>query len=106
MKFLLPLLSHFACSANQVSLSGTCNGTGLPTVSAGHDQLVQILQLVIGIIAAVAVLFVVIGGFRFVISEGDPQSTAKARSTIVYAVVGLIIAVSAEALVTFVLGKI
>jgi hypothetical protein len=99
-------IASTACSANQVLLNGVCNDTGLPGVNAGHTQLTHILQLALGIIAAVAVLFIVIGGLRFVISEGEPQDTAKARNTMIYAVVGLVIAISAEALVTFVLGRI
>jgi hypothetical protein len=64
------------------------------------------LQLVLGIIAGLAVLFVVIGGLRFVLSEGDPQSTTKARNTMIYAVVGLVVSVMAEIIVTFVLGRV
>ena len=101
------LMHHFAATAYVQSCpQGADCDTGLPTVNAGPDQLQHILQLAFGIIAAVAVLFVVIGGLRLVISEGNPQDTAKARNTIIYAVVGLIIAVSAEGFVTFILGRL
>jgi TRAP-type C4-dicarboxylate transport system permease small subunit len=84
--------------------SDNCS-TGLPTVSANSDALQLVLQIVFGIAAAVAVLYIVIGGFRYVISNGDPSGAAKARNTVIYAVVGLAVAVSAEALVTFVLAN-
>lgn len=99
-------LFHFATTAYVQSCpQGADCDTGLPKINGGSDQLQHILQLAFGIIAVVAVLFVVIGGLRLVISEGNPQDTAKARNTIIYAVVGLIIAITAEALVTFVLNR-
>ncbi|HSX36629.1 MAG TPA: pilin [Patescibacteria group bacterium] len=94
-----------ACPGGGPTGDSSCD-TGLPKISAGPTQLHQILQLTFGVIAGVAVLFVVIGGLRLVISEGDPQDTAKARYTIIYALVGLLIAITAEALVTFLLGKL
>lgn len=79
-----------------------CN-TGLPHAGASTNQLQDILRIVFAVLAALAVLFIVIAGFRFVTSQGNPQEVSKARSTIVYALVGLIVALLAEALVTFVL---
>ena len=88
----------------------TCGGlqcdTGLPSISAGNTQLQQILQIVLGIFGAVAVLMIVIAGLKFVTSAGNPQSAGKAKNTILYAVIGLIIIVASEAIVSFVLGKV
>lgn len=75
--------------------------TNLPDVTAGSSALHEIVQIVIGIVAALSVLFIVIGGLRYVLSDGDPQGASKARSTVVYALVGLVIAISAEAIVGF-----
>ena len=79
--------------------------TGLPKVGAGHDQVQQILSFTFATIAALAVLMIVIAGFRYVITQGTPQETAKARNTILYAVIGLIVSLAAEAIVVSVLGK-
>ena len=78
---------------------------GLPNVAAGHDQVQQILSIAFATIAALAVVVIVIAGFRFIIAQGNPQETAKARNTIIYALVGLIVALAAEAIVALVLGK-
>ena len=88
------------------SLDPNSYQTDLPQVTAEHTQLHDILQIVIGIVAAVSVLFIVVSGLRFVLSAGDPQETAKARNTIVYALVGLVVAVAAEAIVTFVVDRL
>ncbi|MEO9179952.1 MAG: hypothetical protein ABI221_03670 [Candidatus Saccharimonadales bacterium] len=90
--------------------SGTGPGdnfnTGLPTSSANADTLKTVLQLGFGVIGAIAVIYLMYAAFRFVRSQGEPQQIAQARMTILYAVVGLAIALSAELLVTYTLGRI
>lgn len=85
--------------------ASTCN-TGLPQIQAGHNEISTIFSIIFAVIGALAILFVVIGGLRYVISEGNPENTTKARNTIIYAIVGLIIALSGEALVAFLIGKL
>lgn len=79
--------------------------TGLPNVKADSSQFETILRLGFGVIAVIAVLVIVIAGLRFILGQGNPQETAKARSTIIYALVGLVVALSAQAIVGFVLGS-
>lgn len=80
--------------------------THLPIVGASSHSLQAILQIVFGVIGAVALIFVIIAGLQFVTSQGDPQAAAKARQTVIYAIIGLVIALSAEVIVKFVLGRI
>ena len=89
-----------ACGNNN-----TCE-SGLPHVDASGVQIHQILQIVFGVLAALAVLMIVIAGLRFITAQGSPQETAKARNTIVYALIGLVVALIAEAFVSFVLGNL
>lgn len=92
-------------AANSIanSLVG-CQPTGLPTVGAGSNQLSNILALVFATLAAISVLMIIIGGFRLVISNGDPQNISTAKNTIIFSVIGLVIALTAEAIVSFTLG--
>jgi uncharacterized membrane protein YidH (DUF202 family) len=85
---------------------GEYNDGGIPQVAATHSELTTILNIAIGIIAAVSVLFIMIGGLRYILSDGDPQKASKAKNTIIYAAVGLIIAISAEAIVAFALNNV
>lgn len=79
--------------------------TGLPNKgSAGNADVQTIMMIVIGILGALAVLFIVIGGLRYILSAGDPQAISKAKGTILYALVGLAVAIAAEAIIAFVLG--
>lgn len=100
----LHLLTTF--SADVCSLTGIDPATGLPKVCAGSGQLQQILTVVLGIFGAIAVLIIVIAGLKFVTSGGNPQSVSKARSTILYAIIGLIVIIASEAIVAFTLGKV
>jgi len=80
--------------------------TNLPEVNADPNQVQVVLQLTFGIIAAIAVLMIVIQGIRFVLSSGEPENAKNARKGVIYAAVGLLIALSAELLVTFLLGRL
>ena len=60
------------------------------------------ISIIIGTIAAVAVLFIVIGGLRYILAQGDPQGVSKAKGTIVYALIGLVVAIIAQFIVSFV----
>ncbi len=66
----------------------------------------RILNTITFVIGAVSVLMVVIGGLRYTISNGDSAGVTSAKNTIIYALVGLAIAVMANAIVNFVLTNI
>lgn len=80
--------------------------TNLPRAHANSSALHDVLQIVFAILGALAVLMIVLGGLRFITAQGNPQETGKARNTIIYAIVGLLIAIAAEALVSLVLGHL
>lgn len=79
--------------------------TGLPPINADAGNVQTMLQLLFGIIAVIAVIIIVIAGIRFITESTNPQETAKARNAIIYAVIGLAIALSAQIIVTFVLNR-
>lgn len=93
-------------------VAGACNTAGqiclngLPQTAADNSTVESILTIAIRIIAVLSVLFIVIGGVRYVLSQGDPSAITKAKSTIVYAVIGLVIAILAQAIVVFVIDGI
>lgn len=75
-------------------------------LSGGPDgTLVTVLQLVIGFIGAISFLIIVIAGLKYVMSRGNPDEISKSKDTILYALVGLLVSMSALAIVTFVIGR-
>lgn len=78
----------------------------LPTNTVGQDDIARTLRLVFGAAGGLALLIVTIGGLKYVISQGNPQATQQAKDTILYALVGLVISMTAFAIVTFVLGRV
>ena len=62
----------------------------------------NLLQWVIGISGAVAAIFLVIGGISYMTSSGDTAKLQKAKNTILYAIIGLVIVALAELITSFV----
>lgn len=91
----------------QVVQQSDLEGLPMNTLSQGADGTVtKVLQLVFGIAGAVAVLVITVAAFQYVVSQGDPQATAKAKNTILYAIIGLIVCALAFTIVTFVIDNI
>jgi len=94
-----------SCSGDDISggISGGAN------CAKGEDQgtsLTQIFQTVVNImlfvIGAVAVIMLVIGGIRYVVSGGNSDQVTGAKNTIMYAIIGIVVAFLAYAAVSFV----
>lgn len=65
-----------------------------------------ILKTTFAIIGALAVIFIIVGGFQYVLSGGDPNNTNRAKETILYAVIGLAVSLLAFTIVDFVVGRV
>lgn len=101
---MIHMLERLAVSVNCIG-QATCE-TGLPKVDLNNNNLQVALQLIFGVIGALAVVMIIVGAIKYITAEGNPQSAAKARGTIIYAVIGLVVALMAEAIVTFTLSNI
>ena len=56
-------------------------------------------------VGVIAVIMVIIGGINYTTSQGDPEKIKKAKNTILYGIIGLIISLLAFAIVSFVLNE-
>ena len=65
-----------------------------------------IINVIIGVVGFIAVVMMILGGISFITSQGDAAKVTKAKNTILYGVVGLIVAMLAFAIVNFVLGSV
>lgn len=78
----------------------------LPHKVPGTTAIHTILAVVWGIIGALALLMITVSGLRYITSAGDPQKASSAKNGIIYSLVGLIIAIMAEAIIAFVINRI
>ncbi len=76
-------------------------GLSQDALTASISNIVNILIFVIGM---VAVIMLIVGGFRYVFSQGNEKAVQGAKDTILYSIIGIIVAVLAFAIVNFVLG--
>ncbi len=97
-------LSHIFAASN--SLSPVDAPTVLPQPSANTSTIQTVLTIVFGIVGALALLMIIVSGLRYILSAGDPQRMSKAKDGIIYALVGIVIAITAEAIVNFVVARI
>jgi len=74
----------------------------VPEVNAEPAKLAELIVYAGALAAAISVVVIVIAGIQFIISAGEPGKVAKARNVILYAVIGLVIALSATAIASFV----
>ena len=65
-----------------------------------------IVNTLLYILGAVAVIVIILAGISYVTSTGDPAAIIKAKSSLTYAVIGLVVALLAYAIVNYVIGVI
>ncbi len=111
--FLIPA----TVGAVEDPLNDACGGSGAASDSAACSSrspvnnpvvsvIVDVIQILLTVIGVVAVIVIMVAGFRYVTSSGDPGTINAAKNTILFAVIGLVIAVSAQIIIAFVLNEI
>ena len=90
------------CSGDNAS-SSVCSASKKDSVTPLFQKIISLLLYIIGIIS---ILMIVIGGIKYVTSNGDSNSIKSAKDTIMYAVIGLIVAIMAYAIVHWVVSKL
>lgn len=83
----------------------TPNEVGFPSVSlgAGVRGIINFLLYVAGILS---VLFIAVGALFYTTSAGDPARINKAKDTLLYAIIGLIVSISAYTIIAFITGRL
>ena len=82
-------------------------GTDVPSTLLGDGGVLStIINTKLFIIGFLSVVMLIFGGLRYIISGGNAAAVTTAKNTILYAIVGLIIAIFAYAIVNFVIGSL
>ena len=80
--------------------ASTCTEDSTNSFAALAKKVVNIFSMVVG---AVSVIMIIVGGFRYIVSNGDSTAVTGAKNSILYAIVGLVIVLFAQVIVRFVL---
>ena len=71
----------------------------------GEDLIKDLINVLLYVVGALAVVMIIVSGIFYVISSGDAGRVAKAKNTLLYSIVGLVVAFLAFAIVNWVLGE-
>lgn len=99
MSFFKLVGSTFGLTVNDL------NGGGMVNNSI-ENVVKNVVNVAMSILGVVSVIMLIYGGYMYTTSGGDAAKVTKAKNTILYAVIGLIIALLALAIVNFVLANI
>lgn len=96
------------CETNQTNAFNPSGGclTALPKVYSSDQQVQNGLKIVFGVSAGISLVSLSIAAFNYATVATDPDKISRAKQTIILSLVGLIISLSAEAIVLTVLGKL
>lgn len=100
-----PSLVHGAACDPNVQGGAEC-ARGNLTFDPLTSQITNIVNTLIFVAGIIAVIFIIIGGVRYITSQGDEKGIESAKNTILYAVIGLVVVVLAFAIVNFVLAGV
>ena len=122
--FTAPLaVGSVVSAANPNPQTGLCTGANTLTVppsgGAGggcsqikdnntdvNDLITKIINWISVLVGVVAVIMIIVGGFRYITSGGSPDKVTGAKNTILYGLVGLVIVALAQVIVRFVLKNV
>lgn len=105
VKAVLPVLLIVAAYAFPVSVqaqnlqdwtdANKCTNSGVATIQGLECLIANILTVAVTVIGLAGFVMLIIGSFRYLVSGGNTKGTEDARKTLTFAVLGLIVAVSA-----------
>lgn len=77
-----------------------------PLPNPKGSLLVNVLKIAFGALGGISLIIVAWAGMKYTLSGGDPAKTAEAKNQIMYAAIGIVVAISAGAITTFITSKV
>lgn len=91
--------------SSDTASEGDCQNLEEGSTDKVNNLITQIINIFSVIVGIIAVIFIIIGGLKYITSGGDSGNVTGAKNTILYAIIGLIIVALAQFIVRFVLAK-
>jgi hypothetical protein len=100
-----PAVVHAQLTSNDLGVGAVQNDLAL---SGGdvRQTAARIINVSLGFLGIIAVVIVLIGGFKYMVSGGNEEKTSEARRLIVSGIIGLAIILSAWAITSFVITQL
>jgi hypothetical protein len=96
----------FAFSLSIIDGANSARGTEQATDLFGSTGIfTTVTNVMLFVVGAISVIMIVIGGLRYVVSGGNSANITTAKNTVLYAIVGLIVAIMAYAIINFVISS-
>jgi ABC-type Fe3+ transport system permease subunit len=103
---VMTLVPSYVGASPASQIQGGVNQAGGSGQSSNLGAQVKIIvNILLYILGAIAVVMIVIGGIRYTTSNGDSSAITSAKNTILYSVIGLVVAILAYSIVNFVLTQ-
>jgi hypothetical protein len=110
------VFQHSMQYAGATAKEEVCNGLGLVTGADGNcvdpngtssidDNVKLVINILSVLVGISAIIMIILGGLKFITSNGDANKIGSAKNTILYAVIGLVIVALAQVIVRFTIGK-
>lgn len=97
-------------NAVDICAGNGANSTYCQNKSEGETKVKSVMKSVVDVllmtVGVISIIMIVIGGIMFALSSGDASKVTKARNMVIYAVVGLVVALFASAIINFVFNKV
>ena len=74
-------------------------------IDNSHSTISTPISWAFWLLAAISVIMIIVGGIRYITSQGNQQQLQSAKNTVLYAVVGLVLAIAARAIVMLVVDS-
>lgn len=101
------LMTGRAMAFNVYDGVNAARADGMPTELVGENGIfLQITNTILYAVGIIAVVMLIWGGVRYIISGGDGKKVTDAKNTILYAILGLVVALLSYAIVNFVLNVV
>lgn len=100
-----PVYAAACTTSAQCIKDGVKASGGTSSKTNVGDLIKTVVNVLLFLLGATAVIMIVIGGIKYTTSNGDSSAVTSAKNTILYAVVGLIVALMAYAIVNFIVEK-
>jgi hypothetical protein len=93
------------CGVENETIPGGNTGCPVqPLETSPQDMVMKIINIFSWVVGAISVIMIIVGGFKYITSGGNEKGVSSAKTTILYAIIGLVIVALAQIIVRFVLN--